>query len=225
MSCVYVFVQVQRLCCDLSDDGVFNVGMQSDQRNQANDERIERLMLVGDGHAMQFLEIAHCRIADVFRNAIGHAVDEFDVQSRVAVFDHALAERALIGDEGTGQSHHVIERFRDVADFSIGVPLLQLRDDFVDDVVEHGVRNLVFVLEIVVEERSGHAYATCDIADRDFRKALFPGRLRGLHARFARGVRLRLLLRRRCAVRPWLSLLRSSGVSHLRDTLTLCQFL
>ena len=147
--------------------------MQSDQRNQANDERIERLMLVGDGHAMQFLEIAHCRIADVFRNAIGHAVDEFDVQSRVAVFDHALAERALIGDEGTGQSHHVIERFRDVADFSIGVPLLQLRDDFVDDVVEHGVRNLVFVLEIVVEERSGHAYATCDIADRDFRKALF----------------------------------------------------
>lgn len=51
-SALHVFVQVQRLCCDLSDDGVFNVGVQSDQRNQANDERIERLMLVGDGHAM-----------------------------------------------------------------------------------------------------------------------------------------------------------------------------
>ena len=141
---------MQRLCCDLSDDGVFNVGVQSDQRNQANDERIERLMLVGDGHAMQFLEIAHCRIADVFRNSIGHTVDEFDVQSRVAVFDHALAERALIGDEGAGQPHHVVECFRDVADLSIGVPLFQLRDHFVDNVVEYGVRDLVFVLEIVV---------------------------------------------------------------------------
>lgn len=62
------------------------------------------------------------------------------------------------------------QRIRDVAGLAMLVPLFQAGDDFADDIVEHGTRNLVFVLEIVVEKRCGHADPFGDIADRDFRK-------------------------------------------------------
>ena len=135
-----------------------------------------------------------------------------------------MAERALIGDEGAGQPHHVVERFRDVADLSIDVPLFQLRDHFVDNVVEYGVRDLVLVLEIVIEERSGHADATRNIADSDFRKALFQADFVGC----AHDLRTACVSDCHCGsvvLSVHGSLLRSSGVSHLRDMLTLCQFL
>ena len=147
--------------------------MQSDQRDQADDQRVEGLMLVADRHAVLFLEFTYRGTAQVFGNAVRGPVDEPQIQCSVAILDETLAERAFIGDERTGQPHHIVKRLRDVAGLAMLVPLFQMGDDFTDDIVEHGIRNLVFVLEIVVEKRSGHADPFGDIADRDLRKPFF----------------------------------------------------
>ena len=143
-------------------------------------------MLVGDRHPVMLLELAHSGAAQVVGDAVGCAVDEPEVQSGVAILDETLAERPLVGDERACQPHHVIECLRDVARLTMLVPFLQTGDDLVDDVVEHGVRDLILVLEIVVEERSGHADVFGYVADRDFREALFqadcPCRLHDLRA-------------------------------------------
>ena len=70
---------MQCLRRNLSDDGVVDIRMQSDQRDQTDDQSVEGLMFIGDGHAVFLLEFTYRGTAQVVGDTVGRTVDELEV--------------------------------------------------------------------------------------------------------------------------------------------------
>ena len=125
-----------------------------------------------DFHVVALGVVADRGLNEEARRAIGHAVDELQIQRGVFLCVKRVPEARALEHRQAHDLHHACEGIVDVARDALGVPELQRLDVICDVVVQHGAGDGVFVRKVVVEKRASHLAALADVLDRGLGKPL-----------------------------------------------------
>lgn len=168
-----VIVEMQCLRDELLHRQIRHVRVRADKRDHSGDQQYERFMHANNRHAIVGFEILSGGPLQHIGYAVGDTVEKTDVQRGVAILDYSVREGAFLHDEFANELDEVVQRPVDVSGFAGGIPLLQLRENVADHIVENRIRHLVFIGKIVVEQGACHMCPVRDVADSDFGEALF----------------------------------------------------